>query len=143
MDDWYERERLHFAAQDGDFELVETLVKMGYPINAFDEISMTPLHYAVLNEHEDVAAFLMRSGADVNAHEEQKIGNTPLRNAADRISLRMATLLIDGGADPTIPGWMQLTAVHVAEKRARKQSSAEEGKAVFELLLAAKRERRR
>jgi hypothetical protein len=32
---------------------------------------------------------------------------------------------------------MQLTALHKAEERARKQSPGEEGKAVFELLLAA------
>jgi ankyrin repeat protein len=48
MDNWYEKERLHFAAQDGDLESVKTLVNMGYPINAFDKISKTPLHYAVL-----------------------------------------------------------------------------------------------
>jgi len=41
---------------------------------------------------------IQRSDADVNANEETRIGNTPLRDVADECSLAVATLLI-GGAD--------------------------------------------
>ena len=53
---------------------------------------------------------LVEAGADVNAHEEARIGNTPLREVADECSLAVATFLVDSGAHPRIPGWMQLTA---------------------------------
>jgi ankyrin repeat protein len=141
MDDWYERERLHRAAQDGDLELVQSLVRMGEPLNAFDDLARTPLHYAVASDHDDVVAFLIRSGADVNAHDESQIGETPLGRSAETISLTMAKLLIDCGADPTIPGWMQLTALHRAERRARKGNADEDAKAVLELLQHAARKK--
>jgi hypothetical protein len=72
---------------------------------------------------------LLEAGADVNAHEEARIGNTPLRNVAGECSLAVATLLVDAGADPRIPGWMQLTALRKAEDR-----KDEEGQRVYALL---------
>ena len=60
---------------------------------------------------------LLEAGADVNASEEARIGNTPLREVAAECSLAVAKCLVDAGADPRIPGWMQLTALHKAEGR--------------------------
>jgi Ankyrin repeat len=45
------------------------------------------------------------------------IGNTPLRDVAANCSFEVAKMLIDAGADPTIPGWMQITALHKAQER--------------------------
>jgi ankyrin repeat protein len=120
---------LHFAAQDGDMTRVRQLLADGRSPNAFDEISMTPLHYAAGNGHIDVMRVLLEAGADVNAHEEARIGNTPLRDVADECSLAIATLLVDSGADPRIPGWMQLTALDKAEER-----RDQEGQRVYALL---------
>jgi ankyrin repeat protein len=50
-DDWFEAERLHRAAADGDVAQMESLVAAGSDINVFDELSRTPLHYAVEGEH--------------------------------------------------------------------------------------------
>jgi hypothetical protein len=36
---------------------------------------------------------------------------------ADSCSFEVAKVLIDAGADPTIPGWMQITALHQARER--------------------------
>ena len=135
MNEGDEEEQLHSAAQDGDLPKVKELIEKGCSINQFDDASKTPLHYAVEGEHLDVVQYLIQSGADVNAHEESKIGNTPLREVADNCSYEIAKILIDAGADPTIPGWMQLTAIHKAEKRIK-----EEGVRVYRLLIeAAKR----
>ena len=133
-EEWTEREQLHNAAQDGDLEKVRTLTTAGYPVNAFDDLSFTPLHYAVRGEHLEVAKYLLSVGADVNAHEEAKIGNTPLREIADNCSFEMAKLLIEAGADPTIPGWMQLTALHKAKARQKA-----DGRRVYELFESAAR----
>jgi ankyrin repeat protein len=131
-DAWFERGRLHFAAQDGALERVKELVSKGYPLNSFDEIGKTPLHYAAENERLDVAKFLIKAGADVNAHDEATIGNTPLAEIAGNCSLAMATLLIEAGADPTIRGWMQLNALDRAKTRKRG-----DGPDVYQLLLRA------
>jgi ankyrin repeat protein len=133
---WYEKERLHFAAGEGDIEKVKELLKEGYPIDAFDDsLSRTPLHYAALGKHMDVERYLIEAGADVNLHEEEKIGNTVLKQIAENCSLEMARILLYAGADPAIPGWMSLTALDKSENRKKP-----EGKQVHKLLCeAAKR----
>lgn len=68
---------------------------------------------------------------DVNAHEEEKIGETPLGQVAAQCSYEMAELLVNAGADPTIPGWMQVAALDHARNRKK-----EEGKRVYKLLHA-------
>jgi len=132
MEAWFEREQLHFAAQDGSVEEVKRLLGAGYQPNVFDELGKTPLHYAAERGHLDVVKLLLASGADVNAHDERVIGNTPLRDIADACSFDVAKTLVDAGADPTIPGWMQLTALDKASERTRP-----EGLRVRELLERA------
>ena len=135
LDDWFERERLHRAAQDGEVAEVQRLLSVGYQPNEFDELGKTPLHYAAERGHLEVIKLLIASGADVNANDERVIGNTPLREVAANCSFEVAKILIDAGADPNIPGWMQITALH----QARERKSAE-GLRVRELLeQAAKR----
>jgi ankyrin repeat protein len=121
---------LHLAAVVGDLDKVRQLVAEGFDINAFDEFGKTALHYAVDEEHLEVARLLIRSGADVNARSEQMIGDTPLAAAAGTCSLEMAKLLVEAGADPTIRGWMQLNALDRAGDR--KQG---DGLLVYELLV--------
>jgi ankyrin repeat protein len=58
----------------------------------------TPLHDAAENGHLEIMRVLLEAGADVNANEEERIGNTPLRDVADKCSLAVATLLVDAGA---------------------------------------------
>jgi ankyrin repeat protein len=128
-EDEFDQTDLHFAAQHGDMTRVRQLLADGRSPNAFDELSKTPLHYAAERGHLDIMQVLVEAGADVNAHEEARIGNTPLRDVADDCSLAVATFLVDSGADPRIPGWMQLTALHKAEGR-----KDEEGRRVHALL---------
>ena len=119
MEETFERERLHFAAEDGDLAEVNRLLSVGYQLNEFDDLGKTPLHYAAERGHLEVLQLLLASGADVNANDERVIGNTPLREVVGNCSFEVAKILIDAGADPTIPGWMQLTALHIARKRTK------------------------
>jgi ankyrin repeat protein len=134
MDEWIDREKLHAAAGEGDLASVRDLLGRGHPVNAFDFLGKTPLHYAVLGEHFAVVDALLRAGADVNAHDERTIGDTPLGEAAGTCSLRMARLLVEAGADPTIPGWMQVRALDRAEQRRHEQGTGSEGQAVSNFL---------
>jgi ankyrin repeat protein len=65
---------------------------------------------------------LIKAGANVNAHDERTIGNTPLGDNARECTYEMAKLLVDIGADPTIRGWMRMNALDRA--RERKDASA-------------------
>jgi len=116
---WVNLEPLHFAAQAGDLPSVIKLIKGGINVGTFDGLGYTPLHYAAMEEHLDVASYLLEHGADVNAHHEPSIGETPLGQVAGNCSWEMASLLVKAGADPTIRGWMWLTALHSAERRKR------------------------
>lgn len=130
-DDWYEKERLHRAAKSGDVEEIKALLEQGLPINAFDKaLSRTPLHYAAIEGRIDAVRYLIDAGADVNAHEEEEIGETPLGAVAANCTFEMAKILIDAGADPTILGWMTLTALDSSAERKRP-----EGKRVHKLLV--------
>lgn len=129
-DDWSTQEQLHFAARDGDLTRARMLLADGADPNTFDDLNYTPLHYAVKHDHHDMVSLLLTYGADVNAHNESRIGNTPIREMASNCSLAMAKLLLDAGADPTIRGWMQLNALDVAKDRKRG-----DGPQVYKLLL--------
>lgn len=134
MGDWYEQERLHRAAHSGDIEECKRLLDEGLQPNAFDDLGWTPLHYAAKGQHLEVMKLLIDSGANVNANDERVIGNTPLGEVAGNCSFEVAKLLIDSGADPTISGWMQLTALDKAQERKRP-----EGLRVHQLLEQAAR----
>jgi len=131
MTDWFDQEQLHFAAEDGNLNKVKNLIDAGYDVNVLDEsMELTPLHYAVRAEKFKVAEYLLSIGANINAHVEEKAGETPLGNVAQTCSYEMAEFLIKNGANPVIPGWMQLTAIDRSKKRKK-----EEGQRVYELLL--------
>ena len=132
MTDWQEQETLHIAVQENNLALVKDLVEKGLTVTGFDDLGLTPLHYAARNENLEMVTFLLASGADINAQDETRAGNTPLAEVAGTCSLKMARRLIAAGADPTIPGGMQLTALHKAKKRLRG-----DGPMVYELLLKA------
>jgi ankyrin repeat protein len=137
MDEWYEKNELHFAAEAGDLNKVRELVEQGFDINTIEkDLSYSPLHFAVRGEHIEVARYLLSAGADVNAYDEMYIGETPLGDAAADCSYEIAELLVEAGADPTIPGWMQRTALDRARRRKK-----DEGKRVYELLLKVAREK--
>ncbi len=129
MKDWTD---LHHAAHEGDVRAVKVLLAEGADPNAFQEFGFTPLHFAADHEQFEIVRLLLDAGSNINAHDESCIGNTPLGEVAGRCSFAMAEILVSAGADPTISGWMQLTALDRAEER-----DDDEGRRVYHLLQAA------
>jgi len=97
---------------------------------------MTPLHYAAAAEHLEVVRFLISCGENINAIDKVTAGDTPLGHIAQECSLAMAAILLDAGANPLIPGMMQITSLQRAQRRIRP-----EGRQVYELLLKVARSR--
>lgn len=130
----FEKDLLHQAAQEGNFEDVVKLLKEGSNPNLFDDLGMTPLMYSAKREHIEIIKVLLELGASINIRCVEKNGNTVLGEVAGSCSYEVAKILIEAGANPTIPGWMQLTALDRAEKRKRG-----DGPRVYELLKSAKK----
>jgi ankyrin repeat protein len=118
-DEWREPYPLHVAVQGSTREQVEQLLAEGHGLDVFDEAGNTPLRYAALAGNLPMLRLLLAAGADVNAHHVASIGDTPLRAIASHCTYEVAQLLVEAGADPTIPGFMGITALHRAQERKR------------------------
>jgi ankyrin repeat protein len=65
------------AAKSGDLAKVTALLKDNPElVSSKDDYGDTPLHWAALNGHKDVAEFLLVTKADVDAKDDR--GHTPL-----------------------------------------------------------------
>lgn len=58
---------MHFAALEGNVELLEKLLREGYSIDSKDNLDSTPLHVATMANQAEVVQFLIDNGANVNA----------------------------------------------------------------------------
>jgi len=112
---------LHCAAGRGDLDTVLSELETGAKINQCIEFdyeknstlcrwSGTPLHFAALNGHLDIASMLISKGADVNVKNTYEL--TPLYYAVDHKNILV--LLIKNGADVDVKTWNNLTPVYWA-----------------------------
>lgn len=122
-------DKLRFAAQTGNRALVEEMLAKGARVDAFDELGKSSLIYAAEGGHVEVVELLLKAGADVNACDASRAGDTALGAVAATCGLELARILIEAGADPTIPGSMGITPLHKAMARQRG-----EGPLVYDLL---------
>jgi hypothetical protein len=90
---------------------------------------MTSPRHHVEGEHYKAAEWLLETGAQVDAHQEELIGETALCQAARQSYPELVELLPKHGANPDIPGWMQISARIRANSR-----KDEEGKEIAALI---------
>lgn len=114
------RTALHWAAVRGQLVIVEALIAAGADVNdqmVWAEGGTTPLVDGI--EHEGVVRALLAPGADVNAvsYLGSALHCVVLVTGWEQ-ALRIATILIDAGADPHARGefFDGLTALEVLEK---------------------------
>jgi ankyrin repeat protein len=134
----HESTSLHVAAEMGFTSVLQRLLAAdGKPaINRFDYVARTPLTCAIQARQFAAAQTLISAGADVNAHDEERIGNTVLHYAAEDGDSEAVELLLRAGADPDIPGWMGITAIGKAERR-----NDDKGRQILALLKEANHRR--
>lgn len=83
---------LHIAARFGPVEMVELLVSMKADVNATAYNGFTPLH---LTEAKDIAALLIRAGADLDKRDSW--GKTPLQVAAQLGRTPVVEAILESG----------------------------------------------
>ena len=90
-----EEEAMLFAAQQGDFAQVKSLLKQGVNLNwsaAYDEFK--PITVAAVNGHANVVKAFIQAGVDINPINQI----TPLEAACMRGHLPIVQLLLNAGA---------------------------------------------
>ena len=92
------------------------------------ENSHPPIEQAVQRNKQEIALFLLTSGANPNTSDASK--RTPLHHAAAKNQLATAKALLDGGADPMTLSQLGGTALH--------EVAASGGKEIILLLLENK-----
>ena len=84
---------LHWAARDGNKEIVETILHVGSAtVHARNTLRQTPLHLAAFFGHKDLCAWLLDNGAKINSKADGDA--TPLHGAAQKGHRDVVELLI-------------------------------------------------
>lgn len=100
---------LLYAAREGCLECTKNLIAAGADLDLEDPDRVTPLNEALLNLHFEVAAALIKAGADVNKWDF--FGRSPIYMAAD-----VSTLPTKGnGAMAVLPSEDKITALDVGK----------------------------
>ena len=96
---------------------MKKLADSGIDVNcaAPNQYTSTPLHYASLNGHLEVAKLLLEKGANVNCQDDCKW--TPLHYASESGHLEVAKLLLEKGANVICQDIRKLTPLHYASMK--------------------------
>ena len=129
------------VVQQGDISRLELLLAENPKlVNAKDSyLSLSPLSWAAIEGHKEVAELLIAKGVDVNAKTTSQLyssarkilrakGSTPLHLAVVEGHKNVAELLIDKGADVNAKDITGVTPLHWAAVRGYKE--------IFVLLIA-------
>ncbi|XP_037071175.1 palmitoyltransferase Hip14-like [Pollicipes pollicipes] len=101
------------ATQYGVLERCRQLIDDGYDVNRRDNIDVTLLHWAAINNRMPLASYYIGLGAEVDARGGD-LASTPLHWAVRQGHLSMVVLLIRHRADPTIRDVEGFACIHVA-----------------------------
>jgi len=88
---------LMVASKQGQIALVKRMVKLGANVNELTLTGGTPLMFAVLGDHVDIANWLHEQGADINAKGSNGWSAATIAGAKGQTN--MLRWLIEAGAD--------------------------------------------
>jgi ankyrin repeat protein len=101
---------LHIAAINGDYEIVNFLIKCSLNINALDNDNSTPLYYACVNKHEKVALLIKDNGGIVSGKD---LGSLMCCLAINK-EFETIKLFYHCGGDIMTPDYNKRTLAHIA-----------------------------
>ena len=93
------RTAMHYAAINGNLQIIAILIKGGAKLDPKEKLGNTPLHMAADRNQVEATKLLLDAGATVDA--ENKDGMTPLMVAANRGSIEIVQVLLAKGASVT------------------------------------------
>ncbi len=116
-------ETIFTAAKNGDLEAVKAIAARDPSrVNAVDDEKYTPLHWACIRAHWDVAEYLIEQGAELNLQGGD--GGSPLNWAAHHDHVEIIKLMISKGAKLNIPNQWGMTELHTAVWRGNARVAA-------------------
>jgi uncharacterized protein len=107
------RTAMHYAALNGNLQIIAILIKADAKLNPVDPLDNTPLHLAVEQNQIEAAKLLLDAGANVDP--QNKDGMTPLMIAASHGNLEMVRALLAKGANPAKTDYTGRDAVSWAQ----------------------------
>ncbi|MCA8927018.1 MAG: ankyrin repeat domain-containing protein [Alphaproteobacteria bacterium] len=105
--------RLFEAAGEGSADEVGELLEQGAEVDRRDTGGWAALHFATQHDNPKTALVLIRHGAAIDIRENG-VGDTPLHHAAMRGKDRVASALLDHGADVNAVNAFNATPLHEA-----------------------------
>jgi ankyrin repeat protein len=101
------------AAKNGDLQAVNSILSQDpSKLNAIDESKYTPLHWACMRAHWDVAEYLIEKGADLNVIGGD--GGTQINWAVHHDNVEIVKLMVEKGAKLNIRNKWGMTELHTA-----------------------------
>ena len=108
------RTALHYAASNGNVEIIAILVKAGAKLDTLDLLGNTPLHLAAARDRTEAGQLLLAVGARVDPQNHD--GRTPLMIAANRGDTKLVLALLAKGANTAITDYTGRNALTWAEE---------------------------
>jgi uncharacterized protein len=93
------RTAMHYAAINGNLQIIAILIKANAKLDPVDPLGDTPLHLAAEQNQTEAGKLLLDAGAEVDP--QNKNGLTPLMIAASHGNLELVRALLAKGASPT------------------------------------------
>ncbi|MGL9761743.1 MAG: ankyrin repeat domain-containing protein [Wolbachia sp.] len=112
-------EGLLTAVQDGNLNEAEGLVSRNANVNITDIYSWTPLHWAAFEDRLEIARFLIKKGADINAADKGPYGKKPVHVAIENNSKDIIGFLLSKGVSINDTDKQGYTPLHYAAWRGR------------------------
>ena len=106
---------LHYAAINGEVELVRVLLNKGAKVDARNSHGKTPLHNGVVSGKTEIVELLLNKGTNVNHRDNSDI--TSLHLAVENGTKDIIELLLARGANVNAKALDGKTSLHVAVER--------------------------
>jgi ankyrin repeat protein len=106
---------LHAAAEEGNIDIVRSLLEQGMDINGRNAKHQTPLDRAAHKGNVDVVRLLIERGAEVDSRDD--LGWTPLHKASYSGQLEVSRVLVDHGANVNARERDHYTPIHLSAEQ--------------------------